>query len=306
MDQSLKQYRSQDMRSAMCRACAVLLVLCSAQAGLAQQSVTAKPVAVAAVSPQTTIAPAAAKPVAEEEETAKPSKPGNEGIKIHGHWVLQVKNVDGTLGERREFNNSLVPSTDHLIGGDALLVGLLSGSMVPGDAGVLLVQEQSAAGGADCVTPGNSCFLMTTANSPLIQQTGQQALTNFYPFLAASQSGLALSASMTGGTPVNWIFSGNFVVPAALTTVNVVQSVIPFCLNSQSPAYRNIELAGPSVSGSSADLAPTACTGNVGGSDFVAPAVLTSTSVMSGGVVTPLRNLVQGQIITVTVTLSFS
>ncbi len=80
---------------------------------------------------------AKAKPVAaEEEESAAPSKPGSEGIKVHGHWVLQVKNQDGTLGERREFENSLVLSNTGISGGGRYLTrGLPYGS---GDAGRIL------------------------------------------------------------------------------------------------------------------------------------------------------------------------
>ena len=32
-----------------------------------------------------------------------------EGIVVHGHWTLEVRNVDGSAGERREFENALVP-----------------------------------------------------------------------------------------------------------------------------------------------------------------------------------------------------
>jgi len=30
-----------------------------------------------------------------------------EGIEVHGHWTIEVRNPDGTLGERREFDNAL-------------------------------------------------------------------------------------------------------------------------------------------------------------------------------------------------------
>jgi len=30
-----------------------------------------------------------------------------EGIAVHGHWVIEVRNADGSLAERREFENSL-------------------------------------------------------------------------------------------------------------------------------------------------------------------------------------------------------
>ena len=44
-----------------------------------------------------------------------------EGVKVHGHWVIEVRNVDGTLQLRREFENAL---TDM---GRFALSGLLTG-----------------------------------------------------------------------------------------------------------------------------------------------------------------------------------
>jgi len=32
-----------------------------------------------------------------------------EGIKVHGHWVIDVRNPDGTLASHAEFENSLMP-----------------------------------------------------------------------------------------------------------------------------------------------------------------------------------------------------
>jgi hypothetical protein len=31
-----------------------------------------------------------------------------QGIKVHGHWVIEVRNADGTLAGHREFENALV------------------------------------------------------------------------------------------------------------------------------------------------------------------------------------------------------
>ena len=33
-----------------------------------------------------------------------------EGIKVHGHWVIEVRDPDGTLAERRKFENALTGS----------------------------------------------------------------------------------------------------------------------------------------------------------------------------------------------------
>jgi hypothetical protein len=33
-----------------------------------------------------------------------------QGIEVHGHWVIEVRNVDGSLHSRREFRNALTPA----------------------------------------------------------------------------------------------------------------------------------------------------------------------------------------------------
>jgi hypothetical protein len=42
-------------------------------------------------------------------QESKPEAPGgpHEGIKVHGHWTIEVHNPDGTLANHREFENSL-------------------------------------------------------------------------------------------------------------------------------------------------------------------------------------------------------
>ena len=44
-----------------------------------------------------------------------------DGIKVHGHWVIEVKQPDGALAQRREFENGLV------LGGHPTLLPLLVG-----------------------------------------------------------------------------------------------------------------------------------------------------------------------------------
>lgn len=47
----------------------------------------------------------------------------HEGIKVHGHWAIEVRNPDGTVVTHREFENSLTA------GGAAILSSLLSRSV---------------------------------------------------------------------------------------------------------------------------------------------------------------------------------
>lgn len=50
-------------------------------------------------------------------------------IQVHGHWVMDVKNPDGTLAAHKEFENSLTTGMNQ---GNNFLATLLAGSTVPG------------------------------------------------------------------------------------------------------------------------------------------------------------------------------
>jgi len=126
MKQSLKQSRSQSARLSVIAACAVLFMLARAEAAFAQQTASPKPVAAALVG--TPADRAVPKPAAETEEPAKPAKPGSEGIKVHGHWKIVVKNPDGTVASASEFENSLVTPGN----GDVVLGQLLAGQVTWG------------------------------------------------------------------------------------------------------------------------------------------------------------------------------
>jgi hypothetical protein len=45
---------------------------------------------------------------AQEANRAEPSSGPREGIKVHGHWTIEVRNPDGKLVTHREFENSLI------------------------------------------------------------------------------------------------------------------------------------------------------------------------------------------------------
>lgn len=103
--------------------------VCMAQAaGAAAQP--APKVAVPAAKPaMTTLAAQAELPAAQAER----QRGGNhEGIQVHGHWIIEVKNPDGTVTARREFENSIQQY------GMAYLASLLAGNNSPGGLSVLL------------------------------------------------------------------------------------------------------------------------------------------------------------------------
>lgn len=87
------------------------------------------PSVVAVASPAAVAQEIAPKPVAEPSA----SKGQHEGITVHGHWTIVVRNPDGTVATRREFENSLVNNV-----GPNLLAGLLSGNFAVGPWSITL------------------------------------------------------------------------------------------------------------------------------------------------------------------------
>jgi len=150
MKQSLKQCKSQSARLSVIGTCAVLFMLGSAEAGFAQQTASPKAVASALVA-----APAAAhavpRPAVEEEESPKPAKPGSEGIKIHGHWKIVVKNPDGTVASATEFENSLVTPGN----GDVVLAQLLAGQVAWGGMDIRITGTSMCAN-VCAIAPGST------------------------------------------------------------------------------------------------------------------------------------------------------
>jgi len=108
-------------------------------------------------------APAKAAPTARAGQSASPSnrQPGgtHEGIKVHGHWMIEVKRPDGKLVSHTEFENSLV--------GPALLADMLFGYDVPGGYKVILTSGAAGSGPCPALSGGStSCTLVGSLFSP--------------------------------------------------------------------------------------------------------------------------------------------
>jgi hypothetical protein len=280
-------------------ACGLLALVFAGQPGLAQQTAKEMPVTSPAITQSAKLAPAVAsspsaikpqEPVGEEEGTAKPSKPGGEGIKVHGHWVLQVKNADGTLGERREFENSLVTNT-YGQGGDQLLIGLLTGEATPGGFMIGMVTVNTSANpdpASWCSDSGSvgTCYMLTQANNVyfgLSKVNRQNGLTTSTPVVTPNGN----------GAPIRQIvLAGNFTIPSGLTVLNAVATYQATCFP-------------PVVGLNTADIPSTQCVYPVPSQDGTGFSTFTAT-VIGGSTPAPLTNLIAGQIIQVSVTLSFS
>ncbi|MEW6684218.1 MAG: hypothetical protein AB1451_15075 [Nitrospirota bacterium] len=189
---------------------------------------------------------AAAKPVAATPESgpiAQPAHGPQEGIKVHGHWVIEVRNPDGKLVERRDFENALTQY------GQIYLADFLRRSSTPGSWAILVF---------DGLCPGGSTAVC------VILESGAS-----YPAIAP----VTFPNLQVSGGPGSLVLSGSLTASAAGNVTDVAAQV---------------GRCGP-------DAAPQNC-----GSGFLYGQPFTSRQV------SPPVPVQQGQIVQITVTISFS
>jgi hypothetical protein len=192
---------------------------------------------------------AASKAAADTREAAPPkdSSGRNEGIKVHGHWVIEVFNPDGSKAARHEFENSLAAS------GSQTLAGVLARTSTPARFSLFL----HAVPPDVSPWPGADGFIVDAAAVPA-QGTGPHTFPT-------------LTTQLTGSNSNQILIKG--------TATAVSQGVIDEVLTM-------LDFCSPSV-------APSACN---------AP----STTNFFTGATPPQIPLAAGQIVQVTVTISFS
>lgn len=102
-----------------------------------------------------------------------------EGIKVHGHWTIEIRDPDGTLVSRREFENALSVS------GQSAITRILTRFIQPGRWTIAASGSPSPCG-APCV---------------VAESTDPQTGTNIFKTLSVTQGGVGGIASI--------ILSGN-------------------------------------------------------------------------------------------------
>jgi hypothetical protein len=139
---------------------------------------------------------------ASKPATAGERRPGGtkEGIKIHGHWTIEVRNPDGKLVSHTEFENALTPF------GVTQLSEVLIGAGVPGGYTVNLISGVEFTG--PCSATGlagtnTSCNLVGSLISPVPPGFGDIASgcggTGFGSQITATGPCFPLSISAAGG-----------------------------------------------------------------------------------------------------------
>jgi hypothetical protein len=186
-------------QTSLAGACGVLLTLCAVQVGLTQQSARMKPAAT------------------EENAHGAPAKPGDEGIKVHGHWTIDIKNPDGTLAQHHEFENSFQP------GGSIAIIQLITGIAIPSDMGIGVTSPTGHT--PPCGPSSQSICLM-------VRSLKDEPGTSFCVSLAVCSANLT-SATSFAALPYTLTYSGSFQAEEA-GSITGVQSILGSCV--QSPA----------------------------------------------------------------------
>jgi hypothetical protein len=147
-----------------------------------------------------------------EGSVAEEKSPGDgrhEGIKIHGHWTIEVRNPDGTVATHREFENSL-------LGNGAQFLGAILGRHNAVGAWSLSVSSSTV---QPCVSAASP--VQCTIAEPALGATGGGNIFSTLSVSVGATGSLLLSGTAVAGQ------SG---------TIDTVQSADYVCANTVSPS----------------------------------------------------------------------
>jgi hypothetical protein len=165
--------------------------------------------------------------------TARPASGQHEGITVHGHWVIEVRNPDGTLVTRREFENMLEQPT-----GAQTITQLLGGAVSAGQLAVVLPVDCSSGDGQSwCIIYQSGAatvggITLSTDVTPYFCPTcgGGGDVLNCVQYPTSCLSTLAVS---TNGGSLSLMGT---VVAEAVGTVTAVQSAQAVCNGTTIPS----------------------------------------------------------------------
>ena len=236
----------------------MVVLLAIAGSAKAQNHATQGPDGVTVANPQLKAQAADAAAPAKATAAGETGHGPQEGIKVHGHWIIDVKNPDGTLAQHRDFENSLSNPN--------ILVSFLYGAEVPVDFVILL------GGSTPPCTPSFSGYYCVIAHNLSVQPAS--AICGTYYCV----TGLTVTPNY-GQTP-SLVLAGNLTATQA-GSINVVGTEIGVC-------------GGPTTTPTT--VSPSSC---AAGNNAYGYSCLTQTSITA-------VPIISGQIIQVTVTITFS
>ena len=197
----------------------------------------------------------------------------HQGLHLHGHWVIDVKNPDGTIAEHRDFENAIASD------GQGYLVGLLSGYLVPGDFMIVLETTGSA---SPCLATLSACGIVRSLST-------YPALEYCSNYLCAT--GLTVTPSFGSGGfggPFSLVLAGSITANQA-GSIGLVYSSMSTCANT---GYTSTTNPSSVETGS-----PASCVTQTSPQPWY--------GTLSSATIMPV-NVVKNQIIQVSVTITFS
>jgi len=161
---------------------------------------------------------AEAQSTAEESSVAeeKPSGDGSHvGIKVHGHWTIEVRNPDGTLVTHREFENSL--GSD---GGIVLAKCLVKNCFI--------TQWQIAIDGSGGCTPTCVINAVATIIPHGLPNTGLLVLSGNQSFSAATLQRVSTVAvgALDGVPGTSFQVTSTAISPISVVNAQIVQATV--------------------------------------------------------------------------------
>jgi hypothetical protein len=118
-----------------------------------------------------------------------------DAIQVHGHWIIDVRNPDGTLAAHHDFQNALLPSGQQVL---SYLVSNAS-SIVTWD---LRLRASQLDGSGPCAPNGadTSCYIAGPGSLlPTIMQNGPNVFTTG-SFVRTAAGALEISGNITAAT----------------------------------------------------------------------------------------------------------
>ena len=150
----------------------------------------------------------------EEVVSGAPSGGAGERIQVHGHWTIEVREPDGTLVTRREFDNAL----------DGFAPGELAKIMVRvSSVGLWQIDLHDDFGG------NNPCILNGLASACSIKEPpGNDTTSSFF--------NLTVQVPISGANLFNMVLSGSATVQIANGSIASVSTTLTTCPGNVAPA----------------------------------------------------------------------
>lgn len=144
-----------------------------------------------------------AKPSRGQERKGPPASGTQQGVRVHGHWIIEIRNPDGSQVSRREFENAFV-------GAGAIIPLLDPTSNAVKPAGWDITLADATGINLDLVTGGLTCGSLNNHSAGLLFQSLLPTTQGFtltgssagapWPFTVVSvRTGIFSSATCVGG-----------------------------------------------------------------------------------------------------------